>query len=251
MIQAAADAGVLLGGIFPQRFNPVVQAVHAAARAGRFGSLALAAAYVPWWRDDAYYAHDRWQGTLALDGGGALINQSSHAIDAMLWIAQAAGAGRPTEVFGYTATCGHDPGLIEVEDVGVAAVKFESGALGNILASTSAWPGAPQRIYVAGSHGSAEVHENQLAMWRFREETKHDDVLRTRFGAAAEVGGAADPLAIDYSNHTRNIADFLSAVASQKSLAITGEDACRSLAVIRGVYESVERGCPIELEHLQ
>src|SRR5690606_16634225 len=55
MIEAAQKRGVLLGGIFPQRFNPVFRPVHEAAKAGRFGSLATVNAYVPWWRDDAYY----------------------------------------------------------------------------------------------------------------------------------------------------------------------------------------------------
>eukprot|EP01050_Picozoa_sp_SAG11_P029973 SAG11_NODE_8663_length_989_cov_2.488764_1_plen_45_part_01 len=31
---------------------------------------------MPWWRDDAYYGDGRWQGTQALDGGGAVINQA-------------------------------------------------------------------------------------------------------------------------------------------------------------------------------
>ena len=36
MIAACDKAGVTLGAIFPQRFNPVIQTVHAAAAAGRF-----------------------------------------------------------------------------------------------------------------------------------------------------------------------------------------------------------------------
>ncbi len=86
MIAACDKAGVTLGAIFPQRFNPVVCTVHEAAAAGRFGSLALAASYVPWCRDDAYYGPDRWQGTKALDGGAALMNQSIHGVDALQWI---------------------------------------------------------------------------------------------------------------------------------------------------------------------
>ena len=115
MIAAAAKAGVPLGAIFPQRFNPVIQAVHAAAAAGRFGLLAVAASYVPWWRDDAYYGPGRWQGTKALDGGGALINQSIHGVDALQWIAAATSPGlaageNPVEsVVALTAVRGHDP----------------------------------------------------------------------------------------------------------------------------------------------
>ena len=65
MIKAADKAGVCLGAIFPQRFNPVLQAVHAASGNGRFGDLAIASSAVPWWRDDTYYGPGRWQGSLA------------------------------------------------------------------------------------------------------------------------------------------------------------------------------------------
>ncbi len=90
MSRKAEAAGVLLGGVFQQRYNPAVRAVRDAAAAGRFGPLAIASAVVPWWREDAYYGGDRWQGTAELDGGGALLNQAIHAVDMLQWIAHAA-----------------------------------------------------------------------------------------------------------------------------------------------------------------
>src|SRR5438094_251041 len=69
MIDVAERAGIVLGGFFPQRFNPVVQTIHQAAAQGRFGALSLISATVPWWRDDDYYGSGRWQGTQKLDGG--------------------------------------------------------------------------------------------------------------------------------------------------------------------------------------
>src|SRR3954470_44938 len=66
MVDAADRAGIRLGAIFPQRFNPVNVALHRAAAAGRFGNLAVVQGVVPWWREDSYYAPDRWQGKAAL-----------------------------------------------------------------------------------------------------------------------------------------------------------------------------------------
>ena len=247
MQAAASKAGVLLGGIFPQRFNPVVDEVYRAALAGRFGDLSMAVAYVPWWRDDEYYAPSRWQGTLALDGGGALMNQSIHAIDAMQWIASAAGAGSVVEIYGLTGKLGHDPSLIEVEDTAVAVLRFESGALGNIVAGTSMWPGTSQRLHFAGRNGTAEVHEQELVTWRFRDESEADDAIRKQYGGHSDAGGAADPMAIDYSNHTRNIEDFLAAIEQGRTSSVSADDACKSLAIIRGIYDSVQTGTAIEL----
>ena len=250
MIAATEKSTARLGGIFPQRFSPVVQSAHEAAKAGRLGPLGIASAYVPWWRDEDYYAPSRWQGTIALDGGGALINQSIHAVDAMLWLAEAAGAGRAVEVFGYTAQRGHEPDLIEVEDAAVATVRFESGALGVILASTAMWPGTSMRFHLGGRDGTIEIHEKELVTFQFRESLPSDEVLIKQFGATEGDGGASDPMAIDYSNHTRNIEDFLAAIEEDRPSLVDAGEAWKSLAVIRAAYESQETGKPVAVESL-
>ena len=250
MVEAERASTATLGGIFPQRFNPVVVAAHEAAVAGRFGTLAVANAYVPWWRDDSYYGPNRWQGTKKLDGGGALINQSIHAIDAMLWLAAAAGAGAPVEVFGYANMLCHDPEHIEVEDSAAASVRFESGAVGVILGSTAMWPGGAMRFHLGGRDGTIEIHEQELVTWAFRQEQPGDDATRARFGDKAGAGGAADPMAIDYSNHTRNLADFLASIDEGRPSAIDAAEAWKSLAVIRAIYESAESGQPARVELL-
>ena len=71
ILQAAAQAGVKLTCILPARFRIGPQKVKAALDAGRLGQLALADAYVKWFRTQAYY-DGSWRGTWALDGGGAL-----------------------------------------------------------------------------------------------------------------------------------------------------------------------------------
>ncbi|TWT96140.1 putative oxidoreductase YcjS [Botrimarina colliarenosi] len=245
MIDAERASSATLGGIFPQRFNPVVVAAHDAAKAGRFGKLAVANAYVPWWRDDAYYGPNRWQGTKQLDGGGALINQSIHAIDAMLWLAEAAGAGRAVEVFGYTSLLCHNPEHIEVEDAAAATVRFANGAVGVILGTTAMWPGGAMRFHLGGRDGTIEVHEQELITWAFRDEQPDDEAVKAKFTNKAGKGGGADPMAIDYSNHTRNLADFLSAIEAGKPSSIDAGEAWKALAVIRAIYESAESGKPV------
>jgi len=247
MIQAAERGKIRLGGIFPQRFNPVVRTLYDAAAAGRFGPLAAAVAYVPWWRDDDYYSPSRWQGTIAMDGGGALINQSIHTIDAIQWIAAAAGAGPVTKVFGWTAQRGHPPEMIEVEDTAVAALQFADGTLGSVVASTAMWPGTSARIHVSGRDGTAEVHDQQLVNWQFRDEQPADEQIRQRHAGGVTDGGANDPMAIDYSNHTRNIDSFLSSLDTGKPLAIDGPEACRALAIIRGIYDAMQAGQPVDI----
>ena len=148
--------------------------------------LALVAAYVPWWRDDAYYGVGRWQGTAALDGGGALVNQSIHGVDALQWIVAATMPGlapgeNPVEsVVAFSAVRAHDPARLEVEDSCVAILRFRDGTLGQILATTAMFPGQLRRILVGGRDGTAEVLEEQLTDWRFRAPSPDDDATRGR-----------------------------------------------------------------------
>ena len=250
MVVAERASSARLGGVFPQRFSPVVAAAHEAAAAGRLGALAVASAHVPWWRDDEYYAPPRWQGTERLDGGGALINQSIHALDAMLWIAEAAGAGPAVEAFGYTGRLAHDASLIEVEDAAVGAVRFRSGAVGMILGSTAMWPGGAMRFHLGGRDGTIEIQEKEIVTWAFRDERPGDAELRKRYAKAAGAGGASDPLAIDASNHTRNLADFLASIDEDRPSIVDAAEAWKALAVVRAVYEAAETGRPTLVQEL-
>jgi UDP-N-acetyl-2-amino-2-deoxyglucuronate dehydrogenase len=249
MITAADRSQAILGAIFPQRFNPVVQAVHAAAAAGRFGTLAVAASSVPWWRDDAYYGPGRWQGTKALDGGGALMNQSIHGVDALQWIAGATMPGlgpgeNPVEtVVAMTAVRGHDAERLEVEDTCVAILRFKNGGLGQLLAATSLFPGQLRRLLVGGRDGTAEILEEQVVGWRFRSETPADEGIRSRFGGSSGTsGGAADPMAIDYSCHTRTFAAFLDAVREGRPPALDGREGRKAVAIVEACYRSARSG---------
>ncbi|MFM8436245.1 MAG: Gfo/Idh/MocA family protein [Planctomycetia bacterium] len=249
MIAAAAKAGITLGAIFPQRFNPVVRAVHDAAAASRFGQLAIAASYVPWWRDDAYYGPGRWQGTKALDGGGALMNQSIHGVDALQWIVGATMPGlapgeNPVEsVMALTAVRAHDAERLEVEDTCVAVLRFKNGALGQLLAATSLYPGQLRRFLFGGRDGTAEILEEQLVTWQFRSEGAGDESTRATFGSASGTsGGAADPMAINYSCHTRNFEDFIAALEAGRTPALDGLEGRKAVAIVEACYRSARTG---------
>jgi len=245
MIDAAEEHGVRLGGVFQQRFDPSVQRVHEAATEGRFGDLSMGAAYVPWWRDDDYY-RDAWQGTEALDGGGALMNQSIHGVDAIQWLAGAAAGvddeNPVAEVVAFTDRLAHDEDLMEVEDTAVASLRFRGGALGQILAATSMYPGSDKRLQLAGRDGTVEVRDDDIATWSFRDE---DEAAADSDGEGG--GGAADPMSIGGGNHRRNIEAFLDAVASGEEFLLDAREARKAVEIVEAIYESAERGEPVRL----
>jgi predicted dehydrogenase len=241
MIAAADKAGVVLSTIFPSRFHESSQLLKKAIDAGRFGRLTMGDAYVKWFRTQEYYDSGAWRGTWALDGGGALMNQAVHSVDLLLWF-----MGPAVEVSAYTATLAHE--RIEVEDVAVANVRFASGALGVIEASTATWPGELKRIEINGSAGSATVREEDLAVWKFAKETKNDEAIRQKLASRTQTGGgAADPKAIGHHGHMLQFQDVLNAIKKGKQPLIDGPEGRRAVELILAIYKSAETGKPVKL----
>ena len=236
MTAAHKEAGTTLCGIFPYRFNAVTNAMRDAVTAGRFGRLTFGGAYVPWWRDQAYYDEGGWRGTVKFDGGGALMNQAIHAIDSLLWL-----MGDVDTVTAHTATLAHE--RIEVEDTAVASVRFKNGALGLIMGTTSIYPGSFRRLEICGNKGTAVCIEEDLVTWQFAEESDEDPAIRKRFAAMTETGGgASDPSAISFEGHRRNFENCLAAIEAGKPAPIDGPEARRSVELILAIYESANNG---------
>ena len=99
------------------------------------------------------------------------MNQAIHSVDLLLWL-----MGSVVEVSGYTATLAHD--RIEVEDVATAHLKFASGALGVIEATTAGFPGSLKKIELSGSQGTAILEEEDIIKWEFAEKLESDEPLR-------------------------------------------------------------------------
>lgn len=230
MIAAHQTAGTMLGGIFQNRFNPAMEPLRRAVAEERFGRITYAGIFVPWWRTDEYYSGS-WRGTLAMDGGGALMNQSIHMIDMLLDI-----AGPVRRVSAFTATLGHP---IEAEDTAVATVEFSNGALGQIFGTTASWPGRFKQFEMTGTHGTVVYVEDSLTEWRFADERAEDAVIRAKFGQVQSIGGGvADPAAIGHQNHARNFAAFVEALEEGRPFEIDASQARKAVELILAIYQS-------------
>ena len=241
IIDAADRRGVVLGGIFHSRYFEVPQLIKRELDAGRFGAIAIADAQIKWYRSQEYYDSGAWRGTWKLDGGGALMNQSIHAIDLLQWF-----MGPVVEVSGRTATRAHE--RIEVEDAAVATLRFASGALGVIEGTTAAYPGFLKRIDICGARGSAVMEEENLTAWNFLDETDADRDIRAQYTeASGSSGGAADPAAIGYAGHRMEIADFADAIRSGRPFMLDGREARKAVEIIQAVYQSSRTGASVAL----
>lgn len=241
IIEACEKNGVVCSAIFPSRFHESSQILKKAVEKNKFGRLAMADAYVKWFRTQEYYDSGAWRGTWELDGGGALMNQAIHSVDLLAWL-----MGDVESITAHTATLAHK--RIAVEDVAVATLKFSNGALGTLEASTAAFPGYLKKIEIYGSAGSAVLEEEDIKVWDFAKETKADKALLKRMAGKTKTGGgAADPTAIGHHGHTEQFKDVIKAIKTGKQPAIDGPEGRRSVEIILAVYKAAETGKAISL----
>ena len=241
IIEACDKHRVKLCTIFPSRFADSNIALKAAVDAGKFGRLTLGEACNKWWRTQAYYDDGGWKGTLALDGGGALMNQAIHNVDLLLWM-----MGPATHVCGLTATLAHE--RIEVEDTAVASIRFANGALGVLVGTTSVHPGYPKQIAIHGDKGSAVIEQEDVLRWDFAPATPMDDEIKMRFSAKVGAsGGAADPKAISHEGHRRQLADFVAAIRDNRPPKVDGREGKRAVDLICAIYVSNRTGRVVEV----
>lgn len=239
IIRACDDAGVRLCAIFPSRFSPANVALKAAIDAGRFGRLTLGDTYVKWWRSQDYYDSGKWRGTWDLDGGGALMNQAIHNVDLLQWL-----MGEVESAQAMTALLAHE--RIEVEDTAVAILRFRSGALGVIEATTGAFPGILKRTEIHGDRGSARVEQDDVTLWSFADERPEDAGVLAPPGTTT-TGGAGDPRAISHAGHREQLADFLRAIDTGAPARVDGREGRKAVEIIQAIYRSARVEGPVRL----
>ena len=236
MVTAAKKKGVTLSAILNRRFHPAMDAFKEAVGRGRFGTLSSASAYIKWYRDQAYYDSAAWRGTWALDGGGALMNQSIHAIDALLYL-----AGPVRSVQANTACLAHEN--IEVEDTAVAMVEFVNGARGVIEGTTCAWSGTghPARIQLCGTEGSVFLADETFEAWDFMHPHPEDiDIHKNHMAGVGAGRGANDPSAIDFLQHQRNFEEVVNAINDGREPTTSASEARKSVELIQAIYRSAQ-----------
>jgi UDP-N-acetyl-2-amino-2-deoxyglucuronate dehydrogenase len=243
IIEAQRRAGMLVSVISQHRFDPATEVLLEAIEKGRLGRLTSGVAAIDWWRSQAYYDSGDWRGTWELDGGGAMMNQGVHTVDLLI-----AAMGRPVEVFAYTGSVAHE--RVETEDVAAAVVKFDSGALGVIHATTAAYPGLSARVHVHGDRGSMVIDDDQLTYVHLADDEVGDDLgnqvdkyaeTQARSAAASrDPGQLSDAHRLQYLN-------ILAALEGREDVRVDLETNRRSVAVITGAYESARTGKPVVL----
>jgi len=227
LIEAAKKSNVQLGVIFQDRMKPHIRQLKNWIDQGLLGRPLMVDARVKWYRPPEYYANSRWRGTLALDGGGALINQGVHTVDLLLWL-----LGDVVRVQARTGTLLHK---IEAEDSAAAILEFGNGALGILHATTAAYPGYPRRVEISGTAGTVILEHDRIIAANLRNTP-----AAVESAALDENQSASTAVVSDFRGHQAVLADFLQAIQQNRTPACDGLEGRRSIALVEAIYRAAK-----------
>ena len=218
--------------VFQHRFRAGAIALRDLLRAGALGDLVSVSTSIRWWRSAEYFAQPG-RGMKARDGGGVLLTQAIHTLDLLLDL-----AGPARQVM---AACRTSPlRRIDTEDIACATVTYDNGAVGVIDATTTAYPGYPERIELAGTRGSAVLEAERLVA----QLAGQPPIVVEGSGAG---GGGADPMAFSHEPHRRLIEDFVDAIAQGRPPHANGRSALAVHALIDAMLASSAAGAPVDV----
>jgi UDP-N-acetyl-2-amino-2-deoxyglucuronate dehydrogenase len=229
MVSAAERAGVRLFVVKQNRFNVPVVKAREALDADRFGRLILGTVRVRWCREQAYYDQDQWRGTWAQDGG-VIANQASHHVDMLGWFMG------PVESVHARST--QALARIEAEDTCVATLRFRSGALGIVEATTAVRPRDLEgSLSVLGSEGMVEIGGfavNQIRHWQFCSVEPSDSDVMQRF--------SVNPPNVYGFGHQAYYEHVVDCIVTGKPALVDGHEGRASLELVTAFYESMASG---------
>lgn len=215
------------------RYNPPVVKLRKALESGAFGKMVMGTVRVRWCRDQGYYDQDSWRGTWREDGG-VFTNQASHHIDLLQWM-----MGPVESVQAYTAT---RLVKIESEDTGVAVLRFRSGALGVIEATTATRPKDLEgSLSILGERGAVVIGGfavNRLDTWNFADPETMRMVEEDPSQAVPNVYG------LGHQNFYRDVTECLD---TGRNSMLAGLEGRKSLEIINALYESAAIGKEVYL----
>jgi UDP-N-acetyl-2-amino-2-deoxyglucuronate dehydrogenase len=235
LTQFAEDAGLVLAVTHFNRMLPAVARVLELVRDGYLGRLVSGGVAVRWCRPQAYYDEAPWRGTRGMDGG-ILFNQAVHALDLAV-----AAFGPAEEACAYLATQAH---RIETEDTVAGAVRFRSGALVSVAATTAVpLRNLEERLTLVGTAGVAVLGPDigHLA---------HLEGPDPELDARVKADVAALNTQPGWRSHHNALLDFVRAVETRGAPALSARSTLDTLGLVEALTQAGLSGRAVAVPRL-
>ncbi|WP_408892763.1 Gfo/Idh/MocA family protein [Paenibacillus taichungensis] len=239
MLEAAQVSGKLLSVVAQNRFTTPMMKLKEVLDSKLMGPIVHVQVDSFWWRGHNYYDL-WWRGTWEKEGGGCTLNHAVHHIDAMLWM-----MGPPVELQAMMANTGHDNA--EVEDISMAMLRFQEGALGMITSSV-VHHGEEQQLIFQGKEARVS------APWKVVASTARTNGFpEPNLDLEQQIQKLADELPdVIHVGHAGQVENVLNAIETGSPLLVDGKSGRDTLELIVGIYKSSSTGekvtFPLEAE---
>jgi predicted dehydrogenase len=241
-IARECDRRVQIG--FQHRFQHHYETAHDLVANGDLGPLYRADLYATnWFRPHVYFALREWRGRFAQAGGGVLMMQAIHQLDAYSWI-----CGMPSRV---TAQAWRTRPQSDVEDEAAALLEFSSGARGLVVASTIN-PTGQGRMEFHGDGGSIVINGDRIR--RGAIEGTVTSILEEATDPFAFIKVENTSIDPDEAAATTFDAcvvachrDFIDAIGSGREPRNSPEEATNAVELANAIYMSAALREPVDL----
>ena len=219
---AAVRPDQVFGAMFQLRVEPRYQKIRELVQGGELGDLVRVLwIMTDWFRSEAYFQSGGWRATWKGEGGGVLLNQCLHQLDAMQWI-----TGMPSKVRSHVGIGRwHD---IEVEDDVTCYMEFANGASGAFITSSGETPGS-NRFEIAGTKGRLILENDTLTLTR--NEVPSDEWCKTSKIGFQKPETTVEEIPIPGADaaHATLMTNFVNAILDGEALIAPGVEGLGSV----------------------
>lgn len=234
--RAEERTGRYVSTVFQWRFGSAAKHLKAMIDDGTLGRPLVGVCNTLWYRTQAYF-NVAWRGKWATEFGGPTVSHGIHLTDLFLWL-----WGDWQEVRAMIGTLERQ---VEYEDVAMALVRFENGAMGSIVNSVLS-PRQESHLRLDFQQSTVEVntlYRYDNTHWRFTVPdgaTLPEGIADTP--AAARWNSLTDNIR---SNHDVQLGEVLYSMARNERPPVSGQEARRILEFIASLYKSALTGQPV------
>ncbi|NUR87740.1 MAG: Gfo/Idh/MocA family oxidoreductase [Nonomuraea sp.] len=225
LIEAERGGPARVATVLQHRFGAGAIRLRRLQEAGELGRPLLATCHTQWYRDADYYAVP-WRGRWESEGGGPTMGHGIHQFDLLLSV-----LGPWAEVTAVAARQARD---VATEDVSMALVTFDSGAVATVVNSVVS-PRQTSQLRFDYEHATVEV--DHLYGYTDDDWTITPAPGHERVTALWAQGHTTEP-----SGHDGWLMNVLDALDRGQAPPVTSEDTRRTMEFIAALYASAFTG---------
>ena len=252
MLKAAHERGLKICVGHQYRTYQVSQRMKHLIDTGTIGNLQRLLWTWLEFRPAGYYTRDVWRTTWEKAGGGVLMNQTSHDLDLICWL-----AGQPVQVSAMLGNQLHPH--MEVEDIACATVRFANGALGSFQGSVNQPSGYSVR-QLAGDRGVMVIQDvrsltgdldDQILLGTYEDPLPEMTTKLTQIAAQPEIAWETllptERSDDEPSGHTLLLDSFIESILTDGTPLVTGESARVTVEFINAIILSAMKKKTVDL----